>query len=146
VSVRFATEAELVRHFRSHFGAQLYDDSGIVPRGTAIYSLSDPRDIRQVRYVGQTSAPKRRLLQHLNTAMLWIPVETPWWVKSPKLRPLAGWIRALQMWKERAHSRYRRFALGAETSTEYSHEHAPSRQNFGFAAAVRNRPLPGRDM
>ena len=95
MSVRFATKAELVRHFRSHVGAQLYDDSGIVPRGTAIYSLSDPRDIRQVRYVGQTSAPKRRFLQHLNTAMLWIPDETPWWVKSPKLRPLTGWIRAL---------------------------------------------------
>jgi hypothetical protein len=26
---------------------------------------------------------------------LWIPDETPWWVKSPKLRPLTGWIRAL---------------------------------------------------
>ena len=43
-----------------------------------------------------------------------------------------------QMWKERARSRYRRFALGAETSTEYSHEHAPSRQNFGSAAAVNS--------
>jgi hypothetical protein len=88
-------KAQLGRHFRSHVGAQLYDDSGVAPRGKAIYSLSDARDIRQVRYVGQTSAPRRRFLQHLNTAMLWLPDDTPWWVKSPKLRPLSGWIRDL---------------------------------------------------
>jgi hypothetical protein len=95
VSARLATRAELGRHFRNHVGAQLYDDSGIAPHGTAIYSLSDPRDIRQVRYVGQTSAPRRRFLQHLNTAMLWMPDDRPWWVKSPKLRPLSAWIREL---------------------------------------------------
>ena len=95
MSVRLATRAELGRHFRSHVGAQLYDDSGLAPHGTAIYSLSDPRDIRQVRYVGQTSAPRRRFLQHLNTAMLWMPDDTPWWVKSPKLRLLSAWIREL---------------------------------------------------
>jgi hypothetical protein len=95
VSVRFASRAEFGRYFRSHVGAQLYDDSGVAPRATAIYSLSDPRDIRQVRYVGQTRAPRRRFLQHLHTAMLWLPDETPWWVKCPKLRPLADWIRAL---------------------------------------------------
>jgi len=76
-------------------GAQLYDDSGLSPQGVAIYSLSDPRDIRQVRYVGQSSAPRRRLLQHLNTAMLWLPDEKPWWIKSARLRPLSGWIRQL---------------------------------------------------
>jgi hypothetical protein len=48
-----------------------------------------------VRYIGQTTAPRRRFLQHLHTAMLWLPDETPWWVKCPKLRPLADWIRAL---------------------------------------------------
>jgi hypothetical protein len=85
----------LTRHFRSHIASQLYDDSRVSPSGTAIYFLSDPRDIREVRYVGQTSAPRRRFLQHLNTARLWLPDETPWWVKSPKLRPLYGWIREL---------------------------------------------------
>jgi hypothetical protein len=89
------TRAQLGRHFRIHVGAQLYDDSGHVPAGVAIYALSDPRDIRQVRYVGQSSAPRRRLLQHLNTAMLWLPDEKPWWVKSPRLRPLSAWIRQL---------------------------------------------------
>ena len=95
MNVRLATKAELGRHFRSHVGARLYDDSGFAARGTAIYSLSDPRDIRQVRYVGQSSAPRRRFLQHLNTAMLWMPDETPWWVKSPKLKPLSAWVRQL---------------------------------------------------
>jgi len=95
VSVRLATRAELARHFRSHVGTQLYDDAGIAARGTAIYSLSDPRYIQQVCYVGQTSAPRRRFLQHLNTAMLWMPDDMPWWVKSPKLRPLSAWIRRL---------------------------------------------------
>jgi hypothetical protein len=95
VNSGLATKLELGRHFRSHVDAQLYDDSGVCPQGSAIYFLSDPRDIRQIRYVGQTSAPRRRFLQHLNTAMLWLPDETPWWVKSPKLRPLSGWIRQL---------------------------------------------------
>ena len=73
----------------------LYDDSGVVAQGTAIYSLSDPRDVREVRYIGQTNVPRRRFLQHLSTAKLWLPDETPWWVKSPKLRPLYRWIKEL---------------------------------------------------
>jgi hypothetical protein len=89
------TQAQLSRHFRGHVGAQLYDDSGAAARGSAIYSLSDPRDIRAVRYVGLSNAPKRRFLQHLNTARLWLPDDTPWWVKSPQIRPLSEWIRAL---------------------------------------------------
>jgi hypothetical protein len=89
------SKAHLARHFRRHVGAQLYDGSGCEPRGTAIYSLADPRDIRDIRYVGQSSAPKRRFLQHLNTARLWMPDETPWWVKAPKMRPLSAWIRDL---------------------------------------------------
>jgi hypothetical protein len=91
-------KTQLQRHFRSHIRAQLYDDSGVAPRAKAIYSLSDPREIRQVRYVGQTSSPGRRFLQHLNTARLWLPDDTPWWVKSPKLRPLSAWIR--QMYRD----------------------------------------------
>lgn len=73
----------------------LYDDSAMPAAGFAIYSLSDPRDIRHLRYVGQTTLPRRRFLQHLNTARLWLPEDRPWWVKSPKLRPLYDWIRLL---------------------------------------------------
>jgi hypothetical protein len=75
----------------------LYDDSRVLPVGTAIYSLADPRDLRLTRYVGQTSIPRRRFLQHLNTARLWLPEERPWWVHEPKLRPLYAWIRALHL-------------------------------------------------
>jgi hypothetical protein len=95
VSAGIDAKARVVQHFRRHVGMHLYDDSGTVPRGTAIYFLSDPRDVREVRYVGQTNVPRRRFLQHLNTAKLWLPDETPWWVKSPKMRPLYGWIREL---------------------------------------------------
>jgi hypothetical protein len=89
------TKAQVGRHLRRHVGTHLYDDSGVTAQGTAIYSLSDPRDIREVRYIGQTNVPSRRFLQHLNTAKLWLPDETPWWVKSPKLRPLYQWIKEL---------------------------------------------------
>src|ERR1700722_5300069 len=95
VSARFITKLELGRLIRNHVAAQFYDDSGLVPRGSAIYSLADPRDLREVRYVGRTSAPRRRFLQHLSTAMLWLGDDTPWWVKAPKMRPLSGWIREL---------------------------------------------------
>ena len=90
-----ATKAQVERHLRRHVGMHLYDDSGVVAQGTAIYSLSDPRDVREVRYIGQTNVPRRRFLQHLSTAKLWLPDETPWWVKSPKLRPLYRWIKEL---------------------------------------------------
>jgi hypothetical protein len=95
VSIGVVTKAQVGRHLRRHVGMHLYDDSGLLPQGTAIYSLSDPRDIREVRYIGQTSVPRRRFLQHLNTARLWLPDEMPWWVKSPKLRPLYHWIKEL---------------------------------------------------
>jgi hypothetical protein len=89
------TRPELTRHVRRQLSSLFCDDSGMPPQGTAIYWLSDPRDVRQIRYVGQTRAPRRRFLQHLNTARLWLPDETPWWVPSPKLRPLYEWIREL---------------------------------------------------
>jgi hypothetical protein len=95
VSAGTVTKAQVGQHFRRHVGMHLYDDSGEIPRGTAIYFLADPRDVRDVRYIGQTNIPRRRFLQHLNTAKVWLPDETPWWVKSPKLRPLYGWIREL---------------------------------------------------
>jgi hypothetical protein len=82
---------ELRRRLRVH----LYDESGATPAGTAIYSLADPRDVRASRYIGQTAQPRRRLLQHVRTARVWLPEETPWWVKEPRLRPLYGWIREL---------------------------------------------------
>jgi hypothetical protein len=63
--------------------------------GFAVYTLSDPRALRDVRYVGQTRSPTRRLGQHINTARLWLSDEVPWWFKSPELRPLYEWIRQL---------------------------------------------------
>jgi hypothetical protein len=89
------TAAQLARYVRAHLDTQLYDDSAELPEGIAIYSLADPRDIRAVRYVGQTAAPRRRLAQHLATARLWLPEQTPWWVKAPRLRPVYRWIREL---------------------------------------------------
>jgi hypothetical protein len=93
--------AQCRQHLRHYVNAQIYDESGVPPAGTAIYSLSDPRHIREVRYVGQTGQPRRRFLQHLNTARLWLPDEIPWWVQSPKLRPLYRWIRDLYQDQER---------------------------------------------
>jgi hypothetical protein len=87
--------AELARFIRRRLPAQLYHESDAVRAGFAIYCLADPRDLRAVRYVGQTRAPQRRYLQHLNTARLWQPDETPWWIQQPRLRPLYDWIRAL---------------------------------------------------
>jgi hypothetical protein len=92
---RIFTKAELARRIRGHVGVELYDDSGMAPKRVAIYSLSDPRDLRHVRYVGQTARPPQRFSQHLNAARLWLPEDRPWWVKVPHLRPLYGWIREL---------------------------------------------------
>jgi hypothetical protein len=87
--------AELSRYVRQRLDALVCDDSGVAPEGVAIYTLSDPRELRTVRYIGQTLAPRRRFLQHVRTARLWLPDELPWWVRSPRLRPLYGWIREL---------------------------------------------------
>lgn len=86
---------QLARYLRSRLDSHLYDDSRTAARGTAIYALCDPRDASEIRYVGQSAKPRRRLLQHLSTARLWLPDEIPWWVDSPKLRPLYEWIRTL---------------------------------------------------
>ncbi len=80
---------------RQRVDALVCDDSGVAPEGVAIYTLSDPRELRTVRYIGQTLVPRRRFLQHVRTARLWLPDELPWWVRSPRLRPLYGWIREL---------------------------------------------------
>ena len=63
--------------------------------GTAVYTLADPRDVLRPRYVGQTRDPHARFAQHVRTARLWLPDTTPWWVRSPKHRPLYAWIREL---------------------------------------------------
>jgi hypothetical protein len=86
---------QLRQRFRIHTRTEIYDDSNTQPGSVAIYTLSDPRDIRDVRYVGQTRAPRRRFLQHLNHAQIWLPDELPWWMKQPKLRPLYAWVREL---------------------------------------------------
>ena len=88
-------KVQLARLLRTRAASHLVDDSATEPLAFAIYTLSDPRDVRDIRYVGQTAAPRRRFLQHVNHARLWLPDETPWWIKSPKLRPLYQWIRAL---------------------------------------------------
>lgn len=99
---RALTRAELAHLMRLHVRRELYDDSTpSAARAVAIYSLSDPADLRALRYVGQTSAPRRRFLQHLNAARLWLTDERPWWVKDPNLRPLYEWIRAL--YRQRRH-------------------------------------------
>ena len=63
--------------------------------GTAVYTLADPRDVQSPRYVGQTCDPHARFAQHARTARLWVPDSPPWWVRSPKHRPLYAWIREL---------------------------------------------------
>jgi hypothetical protein len=96
------TQTELARRIGRHVDRELFDDSRLLaPIGTAIYSLADPRELRLIRYVGQTAAPRRRFLQHLRTARLWLPDELPWWVLQPKLRPLYEWIRELHRDGER---------------------------------------------
>src|SRR5262245_45848972 len=90
-----SAKTEVTQFVRARLNSHLVDDSGSDATGIAIYSLTDPRDLRQVRYVGQTSTPRTRYLQHLRTARLWLPDKRPWWVASPKLRPLYEWIREL---------------------------------------------------
>ena|SRR6185503_9697058 len=89
------TKAQILRHVRARRAESIHDDSGCEPRGFAVYTLSDPRAVREVRYVGQTRSPARRFGQHINMARLWLPDEVPWWFKSPELRPLYEWIRQL---------------------------------------------------
>jgi hypothetical protein len=54
------SKAQVTRLVRQRLTNLLIDDSGSEPGEAAIYTLSDPRDIRQVRYVGQTRSPGRR--------------------------------------------------------------------------------------
>jgi len=67
------TRGELASYLHGHTRTNLYDESGVSEARVAIYCLSDPRDIRDVRYIGQTCAPRIRFLQHVNAARLWLP-------------------------------------------------------------------------
>ncbi len=89
------TQAQLAQRICHHVRRELYDESGVAATGTAICSLADPRDLRTSRYVGQTTLPVRRFKQHLTTARLWMPQQTPWWMAQPMLRPLYEWVREL---------------------------------------------------
>ncbi len=93
--VKLLTRPQLAQHIRSRVATHIVEDPGVVRESVAIYSLCDPRDIFDVRYIGQTTAPKRRFFQHIHTSRLWLPDEVPWWIKSPQLRPLYDWIREL---------------------------------------------------
>lgn len=86
---------DVARYVRARVGSHLHFLAAQGAAGAGIYTLSDPRDVADVRYVGQTSAPRRRFLQHITTAKLWLPDETPWWIRSEKYRPLYAWIRDL---------------------------------------------------
>ena len=87
--------ASVARRVRAAARSHVYADGARAEGATAVYTLADPRDARCPRYVGQTRDPRRRFAQHLRTARLWLPDELPWWVRSPKHRPLYEWIRAL---------------------------------------------------
>jgi hypothetical protein len=89
------TKVGLARYINRQRDALIQIDAATAQSGFAIYTLSDPRDLGAVRYVGQTAAPVRRYTQHVNTARLWLPDEVPWWFQSPKRRPLYEWIREL---------------------------------------------------
>jgi len=89
------TQAELARSVRRRVSAHVLDETAAPAVGTAIYTLSDPRELAAPRYVGQTRAPRRRFLQHVSVARLWLPDERPWWIAQERLRPLYEWIRAL---------------------------------------------------
>jgi hypothetical protein len=94
-AARQLSQGEISRLIRARLPQLLVDDSGVAGAEVALYTLADPRDLRLVRYVGQSRLPRRRLLQHLNAARLWLPDERPWWVKDERLRPLYEWLRSL---------------------------------------------------
>lgn len=80
---------------RRRLGVLVCDTSDAERSGVALYTLSDPRDVRAVRYVGQSSAPMRRYRQHVRAACLAQEGPGPWWFRQPHLGPLYEWIRAL---------------------------------------------------
>jgi hypothetical protein len=94
-TVQYPTRSMLTQRIRDCRQHNIVDQTGVDPGDAAIYTLSDPRDVRLVRYVGQTRNPQSRFTQHLHAARLWMPDELPWWIREEKLRPLYTWIREL---------------------------------------------------
>lgn len=80
---------------RRELHEHLYYEAQAGAGAVAIYTLSDPRDLAVVRYIGQSAAPVRRYAQHVTGACLCLNDDTPWWFKAPRLRPLHEWIRQL---------------------------------------------------
>jgi hypothetical protein len=95
MSAPCAGAADWPHPLRWRLRLHLLDESAAAQAGIAIYSLADPRAVRDSRYIGQTAHPRRRLLQHVRRARLWLADEKPWWVREPRLEPLYGWIREL---------------------------------------------------
>lgn len=93
--VQMLSKSQVAAQVQRELAAHVIDDADLAPAPYSIYTLSDPRDLRAVRYVGQTATPARRYRQHVHTARLWLPDTTPWWIASPRLRPLYTWLRAL---------------------------------------------------
>lgn len=87
--------SEVAWRARAAVRTHIYDQGSGLDGATAVYTLADPRDARCPRYVGQTRDLRRRFMQHVQSARLWLPDDVPWWVRSPKHRPLYSWIRAL---------------------------------------------------
>jgi hypothetical protein len=73
------------------------DESGEGGGEVAIYTLSDPRDVRAAVYVGMTAAPARRYLQHVRLASGYRSAvsEDLWWVRNPERLALHRWISEL---------------------------------------------------
>ena len=86
---------QLERRIRAARRRHIIDVTGREPADAAVYTLTDPRDVRAPRYVGLTRSPARRYAQHLRAARLWLPAELPWWIREEEFRPLYGWIREL---------------------------------------------------
>jgi hypothetical protein len=89
------TQALIARRVRRTLPFLISEDSPGEHGHFALYTLADPRDVRGVRYVGQTRAPRRRYLQHVRSARLWLAAAQPWWIRLPRLRTLYVWIREL---------------------------------------------------
>ncbi|MEO8125824.1 MAG: hypothetical protein ABI822_01970 [Bryobacteraceae bacterium] len=97
------TRQQVALALRSRWRSLVWDNAdGARGNGYAIYTLSDPRDVRAVRYVGQSSDPPRRYCQHVQAARVWLadrpgadggPV--PWWLDRSPARDLSIWIREL---------------------------------------------------
>ena len=124
------TQALLARRVRRELPYLLSDESAAEPAGFALYTLADPRDVRRVRYVGQTASPRRRYLQHVRTARLWLVAETPWWVRVPRMRALYVWIRELYLDEARLP-----FMLVGEWLATAAEVRARERQLIGELAA-----------